>query len=259
MPEPVVRLERFADEGIAVLTFDRPPLNAIDEQVVTELAAATAELAADAETRAVVVRSALEGVFMAGADITEFERIAAEGVERALVAQEVYTRFAELPQPTVAAINGHALGGGLELALACDFRFLARAEGARLGLPEVRLGLLPGAGGTQRLTRLVGAGRATELIMKGLQLSPEEAFEAGLGHFLVDPAELDERARDYAVRLARQAPIALRGIKRAIRAAWSPDGPEVERDAFREVLSSNDAQTGVRAFLEGEKPTFSGS
>ena len=255
----VVRLERFPDEGIAVITLDRPPLNAIDEQVVTELAAATTALAADAETRAVLVRSALEGVFMAGADIHEFERIAAEGIDRALLAQEVFTGLAELPQPTVAAINGHALGGGLELALACDFRFLARADGALLGLPEVRLGLLPGAGGTQRLTRLVGHGRATELIMKGLQLTPEQAADAGLVHFLVEPGELEDRARDYAVRLARQAPIALRGIKRAIRAAWSPEGLAVERDAFREVLGSQDAQTGVKAFLTGEKPTFSGS
>jgi enoyl-CoA hydratase len=258
MAEPVVRLERFPEERIAVITLDRPPLNAIDEQVVTELAAATAGLAADLDTRAVLVRSALEGVFMAGADIHEFERIAAEGIERALLAQEVFSGFAELPQPTVAAINGHALGGGLELALACDFRFVARADGALLGLPEVRLGLLPGAGGTQRLTRLVGAGRATELIMKGLQLSPEQAAEAGIVHFLVEPAELDERARDYTVRLARQAPIALRGVKRAIRAAWSPEGLAVEADAFREVLASDDAQSGVRAFLEGDRPTFSG-
>jgi enoyl-CoA hydratase len=258
MAEPVVRVERFPDERIAVLTFERPPLNAIDEQVVTELDSATVELAADADTRAVVVRSALEGVFMAGADIHEFERIAEEGVARALVAQEVFTRFAELPQPTVAAINGHALGGGLELALACDFRVAARAEGALIGLPEVRLGLLPGAGGTQRLTRLVGPGRATELIMKGLQLSPEQAAQDGIVHFLVEPSELDAAARDYAVRLARQAPIALRGIKRAIRAAASPEGLEVEASAFREVLVSEDARAGVQAFLNGERPTFRG-
>jgi enoyl-CoA hydratase len=254
----VVRLERFHDERIAVITLDRPPLNAIAEQVVTELAAATAQLAGDGDVRAVLVHSALEGVFMAGADLHEFDRIAAEGIERALLVQEVFTAFAELPQPTVAAINGHALGGGLELALACDFRFLGRAEGTLLGLPEVRLGLLPGAGGTQRLTRLVGTGRATELIMKGLQLTPDQAAEAGLVHFLVESGELEEKGRDYTVRLARQAPIALRGIKRAIRAAWSPDGLAVERDAFREVLGSADAQAGVRAFLAGERATFSG-
>jgi enoyl-CoA hydratase/carnithine racemase len=253
----VTRLERDGD--IAVLSFDRPPLNAIDEQVVTELAAATEELAADTSVRAVLVRSALEGVFMAGADITEFQRVTTEGVDRALIFQQVLTRFAELPQPTVVAINGHALGGGLEVALACDFRFCARAEGAMIGLPEVRLGLLPGAGGTQRLTALVGPGRATELIMKGLQLSPEEALADGIVHFLVEPDELDERARDYAVRLARQAPIALRGIKRAIRAAATPEGLAVEGEAFREVLSSQDAQAGVTAFLEGEKATFSGT
>ncbi len=259
MASPVVRLERVPDEQIAVLTFDRPPLNAIDEQMVTELAAATAELASDSAVRAVLVRSALEGVFMAGADITEFQRVTEEGVDRALLAQEVFTGFAELPQPTVVAINGHALGGGLELALACDFRFAARAEGALIGLPEVRLGLLPGAGGTQRLTRLVGPGRAAELIMKGLQLTPGQAADDGIVHFLVEPEELEARARDYTVRLARQAPVALRGIKRAIRAASTSDGFAVEREAFREVLSSEDAQAGVKAFLEGERATFSGS
>jgi enoyl-CoA hydratase len=254
----VVLLERFPDEGIAVLTFDRPPLNAIDGQLVVELAEATAELAADAETRVVLVRSALEGVFMAGADIREFERLADEGLDRALLAQEVFARFAELPQPTVAAINGHALGGGLELALACDFRFAARADGALIGLPEVRLGLLPGAGGTQRLTHLVGPGRATELIMKGLQLSPEEAARDGIVHFLVEPDELEPKAREYAVRLARQAPVALRGIKRSIRAAVSSEGLAVEGEAFLEALASEDARTGVRAFLNGERPSFSG-
>jgi enoyl-CoA hydratase len=258
MGEPVVALERFSEDRIAVLTLDRPPLNAIDEQVVTELAEAAAELAGDGETRAVLVRSALEGVFIAGADIREFERFAGREIDRALVAQEVFRRFAELPQPTVAAINGHALGGGLELALACDFRFAARADGALIGLPEVRLGLLPGAGGTQRLTHLVGPGRATELIMKGLQLSPEQAAQDGIVHFLVEPEELESKARDYAVRLARQAPIALRGIKRAISAAASLEGLAVEGEAFREVLASDDARVGVQAFLNGERPTFTG-
>jgi enoyl-CoA hydratase len=253
-----VSVEFARDERVAVATLDRPPLNAIDARLVTELAGVTAEIAADETTRAVVLRSAVEGVFMAGADLVEFEHIASEA-DRAVLVQDVFTAFAELPQPTVAAINGHALGGGLELALACDFRFLALAEGALLGLPEVRLGLLPGAGGTQRLTRLVGPGRATELIMKGIQLSPQEAADEGIVHFLVQPDELEEQARDYAARLARQAPVALRGIKRAIRAAGTPEGFAVERDAFREVLASEDAERGVKAFLEGERPSFSGT
>jgi enoyl-CoA hydratase len=252
----VVSLER--DDHVAVVALDRPPLNALNEELVVGLATVTEELAGDETVRAVVLRSAVEGVFMAGADLLEFDRIAAEP-RHALAVQDVFTAFAELPQPTVAAINGHALGGGLELALACDFRFLAQAEGALVGLPEVRLGLLPGAGGTQRLTHLVGAARATELIMKGLQLSPQEAADAGIVHFLVEPAELDERTRDYARRLARQAPVALRGIKRAIRAAGTPVGFEVERDAFREVLGTEDARAGVEAFLNGEKPSFSGT
>jgi enoyl-CoA hydratase/carnithine racemase len=253
-----VVLERLREEQIAVVCIDRPPLNALDEGLVTELAGVTEALAADRATRAVVVRSALDGVFMAGADLLEFEQIAAEP-DRAAAVQDVFTAFAELPQPTVAAINGHALGGGLELALACDFRFLARADGTLIGLPEVRLGLIPGAGGTQRLTRLVGAARATQLIMKGLQLSPEEALDAGIVHFLVEPDELEERALDYAGRLARQAPLALRAIKRAIRAAGTPDGFAVEREAFVEVLRSEDADRGVKAFLDGEKPSFSGT
>jgi enoyl-CoA hydratase len=252
----VVSVQR--DEQVAVVTLDRPPLNALNEELVTELASVTEELAAGEATRVVVVRSALEGVFMAGADLLEFEKIAAEP-DRAVAVQEVFTAFAELPQPTVAAINGHALGAGLELALACDFRFVARAEGALLGLPEVRLGLLPGAGGTQRLTRLVGPARATELIMKGVQLSPQEAADAGIVHFLVESDELDQRARDYAVRLARQAPIALRGIKRAIRAAGTAEGFATEREAFRDVLVSEDAKRGVAAFLQGEKTSFSGT
>lgn len=253
----VVHLERDGD--LAVLTFERPPLNAIDEQLVTELDGALGELESDSGVRAVLVRSALEGVFMAGADITEFQRIGEEGLDRALVGQQVVNRLAELPQPTVAAINGHALGGGLEMALACDFRFCTTDDGAFLGLPEVRLGLLPGAGGTQRLTALVGPGRATELIMKGLQLTPQQAHADGIVHFLAAPEELEEEARGYAVRLARQAPIALRGIKRAIRAAGTPDGFAVEGDAFREVLASEDAQAGVQAFLEGGRAEFAGS
>jgi len=255
MADPVVYLERDGD--IAVITFDRPPLNAIDEQLLTELAGAVDDLAADLSVRAVLLRSALDGVFMAGADITEFERIGSEGLDRANAGQEVVNRLAELPQPTVAAINGHALGGGLEVALVCDFRFLADAEGALIGLPEVRLGLLPGAGGTQRLTALVGPGRATELIMKGLQLTPRQAYADGIVHDLVPPDELDEKTRDYTVRLARQAPIALRGIKRAIRAAGTPEGFRTEADAFREVLASEDAQAGVSAFLNGERAAFS--
>jgi enoyl-CoA hydratase/carnithine racemase len=123
----------------------------------------------------------------------------------------------------------------------------------------VRLGLLPGAGGTQRLTGIVGPARATELIMKGIQLSPEAAADDGIVHFLVEPDELEPKARDYTIRLARQAPIALRGIKRAIRAASTPDGLSVEADAFRDVLASQDAQTGVKAFLDGERATFSGT
>ena len=227
--------------------------------MVTELAEATADLTADTDTRAVLVRSALDGVFMAGADITEFQRVTTEGIDRALLAQEVFTRFAELPQPTVAAINGHALGGGLELALACDFRFAARVDGALIGLPEVRLGLLPGAGGTQRLTHLVGAGRATELIMKGLQLSPEQArARTGSSTSSSSPTSSSRRpattpSGSPARRRSRCAGSSGRSVPRC-----RSRGLAVEGEAFREVLASKDAQAGVTAFLNGERATFSG-
>jgi enoyl-CoA hydratase/carnithine racemase len=256
MASEVVRLARRED-GVAVLTLDRPPMNAIDESVVRGLVEATGELAADDSVRAVLVRSAVEGVFMAGADLTTIAGLDASQVETILQVQEAFTAFADLPQPIVAAINGHALGGGCELALACDFRFMARNHGL-IGQPEVRLGLIPGAGGTQRLTRLLGPGRAASYLMKGLQVGADDAERDGLVHFAVDEDTLETRALDFAVGLARQAPIALRAIKRALRAAGAPDGYAVERDGFRETLLSEDAKTGVAAFFAGDKPRFRG-
>jgi enoyl-CoA hydratase len=256
MTADVVHLERRED-GVAVLTLDRPPMNAIDEAVVRGLVDATVELAADDTVRAVVIRSAVEGVFMAGADLTTITGVDASQVETIVQVQAALTAFAELPQPTVAAINGHALGGGCELALACDFRFMARNHGL-IGQPEVRLGLIPGAGGTQRITRLLGPGRAASYLMKGLQVGADNAERDGLVHFAVDEHALEQRAVDFAAGLARQAPLALRAIKRAIRAAGTPDGYRMERDGFREVLLSEDAQTGVAAFFAGDRPRFEG-
>jgi enoyl-CoA hydratase len=256
MASDVVRLER-RDDGVAVLTLDRPPMNAIDESVVRGLAAATEELAAADDVRSVLVRSGVEGVFMAGADLTTIAGLDASQVDTILGVQDVFTAFAELPRPTVAAINGHALGGGCELALACDFRFMARNHGL-IGQPEVRLGLIPGAGGTQRLTRLLGPGKAASYLMKGLQVGADDAEREGLVHFAVDEDVLEARACDFAAGLARQAPIALRAIKRAIRAAGTPDGYAAEREGFRDVLLSEDAHTGVAAFFAGHKPRFLG-
>jgi enoyl-CoA hydratase len=256
MASEVVRLER-RDDGVAVITLDRPPMNAIDEWVVRGLQEATGELAADGDTRSVLLRSAVEGVFMAGADLTTIAGLDASQVETILQVQDAFTAFAELPQPTVVAINGHALGGGCELALACDFRFMARNHGL-IGQPEVRLGLIPGAGGTQRLTRLLGPGKAASYLLKGLQVGADDAERDGLVHFAVDEEALEPRALDFAIGLARQAPIALRAIKRAIAASATSDGYAVERDGFRDVLLSEDAKTGVAAFFAGDKPRFMG-
>ena len=238
---------------IKVITLDNPPVNALSFAYSAKLLEQVQAAEADASVEAVIFTGAND-IFSAGADINDFLN---EPSPETKTVRDVINAIEHGKKIYIVAIDGNAMGGGLELALACDYR--VATERSKVGLPEIKLGLLPGAGGTQRLTRLVGPGRATELIMKGLQLSPEQAAEAGLVHFLVEPAELEEKARDYTVRLARQAPIALRGIKRAIRSAWSPDGLAVEADAFREVLASEDAQTGVKAFLEGERASFTGT
>jgi 2-oxoglutaroyl-CoA hydrolase len=255
----VVSLERFPDERIAVLTLERSPLNAIDEQVVTELAEATAELVADSETRAVLVRSALEGVFMAGADIREFERIGEEGMERALLAQEVFACFAEVPQPTIAAINGHALGGGLELALACDFR--VAAEDAQLGLPEIGLGMIPGSGGTQRLARLVGLGRAKDVILRRRRIDAREALAWGLVSEVVAAAELDAAVDRVIDDLDGLSPLALRTAKRVLNHVYDAPlsiGLELEGLAYGMLRSTDDFREGVEAFGEKRPPRFEG-
>ncbi len=256
MAPDVVSLER-RDDGVAVVVLNRPPMNAIDEHVALGLAEAAAALREADDVRSVVIRSAVEGVFMAGADITGFRGISPEEAARFAEGQHVFTAIAELPMPTVAAINGHALGGGCELALACDFRFMARNHGL-IGQPEVRLGVIPGGGGTQRLTALLGPGKASLYLFKGLQVGAADAERDGIVHFAVDEAELEEKALDFAVRLARQAPLAIRAIKRALRSSGTPDGYAVEREGFRETLLSEDAQTGVAAFFAGESPRFRG-
>jgi enoyl-CoA hydratase/carnithine racemase len=208
-----------------------------------------------------VFRSASEGVFIAGADISMMAELTDESLAAFREVRHCMDVIAELPQPTVCSMAGTALGGGFELALACDFRFMAEGFG-EIGLPEVRLGLLPGGGGTQRLPRIVGAGVATEMLIKGMRYSPDKALELGIVHRVLPADQLDAEAAKYAASLAAQAPIAVQSIKRLVRAAYETPGTaglDLEKDLFETLVTSADAQEGIAAFFEGRKPQFSGS
>jgi enoyl-CoA hydratase/carnithine racemase len=243
-----VRTERRAD-GVAVLRIDRPPLNALSRAVLEELESAARELAGDAEVKAVVVLGGAKA-FAAGADISEFGG-QAEAREFGKRFRAAFDRLAEIPRPVIAGINGVALGGGLELALACDLRIAA--DNARVGQPEILLGIIPGAGATQRLPALVGPARAKELIWSGRQLKADEAFAIGLVDRVVPAAELEDAALAWAGSFASGAVVAMALAKRVIDAGLGRplgEGLDLEADAFVEVFGTQDADTGVRSFLE---------
>lgn len=258
MADALVLSERRAD-GVAILRLNRPPLNALSEGLLGELAEAARELALDDGVKAVVVCGG-EKVFAAGADIAEF----GSGDDARRIGdcfRATFDAVAAIPRPVIAAIRGFALGGGLELALSCDLR--VASESARLGQPEVLLGIIPGAGATQRLPRLVGPARAKELIWSGRQMRADEALAIGLVERVVPAAEVEDQAIEWAQSFASGAVVAIGLAKRAIDAGL--DGPlstglDVEADAFVEVFGTEDAAVGVRSFLENGpgKAQFSG-
>jgi enoyl-CoA hydratase len=258
-----VRDVRLAVDGpIATITMSRPEaLNALNGKVLHELKEALAQLRANRDVRAVILTG--EGnAFVAGADIKEMQPLAAKPAAiRSFTAfgQGVLNELESLPQPVIAAINGFALGGGLELALACDIR-IASSE-ARLGFPEVGLGILPGLGGTQRATRLAGRGVASELIFTGDVISADEAARRGLVDRVVPPSQLKEAARALAERIASRAPLAVAKAKAAVLAAQNlplAKGLAFELDRTCEVMASPDREEGMRAFVEKRKPVFTG-
>jgi enoyl-CoA hydratase len=249
--------------AIAIVELDNPPLNVITLDVGQELKAACAEFAADEDVRVVVFRSAHRGIFTAGADITMMARVDEGGddlLQELLAVADVFDHVERLPMPTICQLEGIAIGGGFELALACDFR-IAGDDLAQLGLPEVRLGLLPGGGGTQRLPRLVGAGVATEMIMKGMRYDAAAALAKGLVHEVVPADELVATVEQRAASLAAQAPRALRHIKTLVRAAFMQPGQpglDLERELFLDLLATQDAQQGIAAVTENRRATFTG-
>jgi len=248
--------------AVAVVTIDHPPVNALSAGLLEELEGELDRLDADTETRAVVLRGAGERAFVAGADISEFPTLREAGSDNGGSArgiQKLGARMDAADTPVVAAIHGWCLGGGLELAMACDVR--VASEDARLGQPEIKLGLIPGGGGTQRLPRLVGTGRALLLNMGGEPIDARTAYEWGLVEKVVPQPELLDAALEIALTFAVRSPHAiavLRELARTTRDLPLEEGLRREAEAFRRCLASEDGQEGVAAFLEKREPQFSG-
>jgi len=249
------------DEATAIVTINRPKvLNALNTQTLDELRRAILEIKQDEGVRVVIVTGAGEKSFVAGADINELAvQTPTGGREHALAGQHVFDLIENLGKPVIAAINGFALGGGCELAMACTLRLAA--DSARLGQPEIALGLIPGYAGTQRLSRLVGRGKAMEMILTGAPMAADEAQRIGLVNRVVPAAELMAEARKLAGQLARSAPIAMRYIINAVnKGAEMPfaEACQYEATLFGLVASTDDMKEGTAAFLEKRKPGFKG-
>jgi len=257
-----VSLVRLELATVATLTLDNPPLNLVSEQLLDELDAALAvlESAAPGDVRAVVVTGAGERAFSAGSDVKAFESHAGAAGRAHFTREEgVFSRLARLPVATIAAIEGNALGGGLELALVCDIRVCS--ERAQLGLPEVRLAVTPGAGGTQRLPRVVGIGRAKELTLTGRIIDAHEAERIGLVSRVVPPGTAFDAARAIGDEIAQRGPLAVREVKRLIDLSTDTQleaGIAAEVDASERVFNSEDMLEGARAFFEKRQPTYRG-
>ena len=247
--------------GVATLTINRPKvLNALNIATISELDDAFAAFARDEETRAIVVTGSGEKAFVAGADINELAAQTPDSA-RALAArgQAVFARIEDLGKPVIAAINGYALGGGCELAMACTLRLAA--DTAKIGQPEIQLGIMPGYGGTQRLPRLVGAGKALELMLLGTPVDAHEALRIGLVNRVVPHQALLPDAQALAATLAGQPPLAIRAILEAVnRGAHLPltDACALEAAHFGLLAATADMREGTRAFLEKRKPSFQG-
>ena len=250
------------DGAVAVVTVNRPRvLNALDFATLDELLRTMTALGGDAGVRCIILTGSGDKSFVAGADINELAvQSPAGGRDRALAGQRVFDVIESLGKPVIAAINGYALGGGCELAMACTLRIAA--DSARLGQPEINLGLIPGYGGTQRLARIVGAGRALELLLTGDQISAVEALRLGLVNRVVPAAEVMPESRRLAAAIAAKAPIAVRYILEAVnRGVHLPlaDAAHLEAGLFGLVASTDDMREGTRAFLDKRRPVFKGT
>jgi len=257
MADSNVRVE--FSESIATMTIDRADVkNALDRRTVEEIRAALGQVAAHEDAGVLIITGGGETAFVSGADINDI-RARGRGEALAAINSTLFSEIERFPRPTIAAINGYALGGGCELALACDIRIAS--DTAKFGQPELGLGIIPGAGATQRLPRVVGLGRAKHLILTGEIVDAKQALEMGLVSVVTPPGQLQIRAREMARRILRQGPLAARLAKIALNASARVDmdsGLLIETLAQAICYSSDDKMEGTSAFLEKRKPKFTG-
>ncbi len=249
-------------DGVGILTVNRPDvLNALNPETLSEIGHVVDAVRREESVRVLVITGAGEKAFVAGADISRFPELDPLQARRfAQLGQDVFASIENLPIPVIACVNGFALGGGCELALACDFIYAS--EKAQFGQPEINLGIMPGFGGTQRLTRLVGRARAKDLCMTGEQIGAQEAREWGMVARVMEADSLWDKTMEIASALAGKGAVALRATKQTIDRGTEADlrtGCTLELDAFSTCFASRDAKEGARAFLEKRKPSFSGS
>lgn len=260
MPDQHIQFE-VGENGVAVVTVNRPDkLNALSRAVIEQLGHAVDRIAADSAIHAAIVTGAGAKAFVAGADINELASLSAiEARAYAQRGQQVFRALETLNKPTVAAVNGYALGGGLELAMACTVRFAS--DNAKLGQPEVKLGIIPGYGGTQRLPRLVGRGRALEMLLAGDPISAEEAWRIGLVNAVVPQPELLNHCRAWLEKTLANAPLALGLVMESVDVglnAGIEEGLRFEAAAFGVSAATEDRREGTRAFLEKRRAVFAG-
>ncbi|MEO6837555.1 MAG: enoyl-CoA hydratase-related protein [Ginsengibacter sp.] len=254
-------LKTTFDNGIITITINRPDkLNALNKTVLDELDRAMDYVYEDDAIRAVIITGAGEKAFVAGADIAEFISVdGGAGESLAKRGQDIFFKIENCPKPVIAAVNGFALGGGCELAMSCHFRLAS--TNAKFGQPEVNLGIIPGYGGTQRLTMLVGKGKAMELMMTGNMIGADEAKTLGLVNYVESPENLIPKTKEILSTILSKSPIAISKIIEAVNAYYEfdNDGFKAESDLFGEVFSTNDKKEGTTAFLEKRKPVFKGN
>lgn len=256
-------IEYRVDKGIAIMELNRPPVNSYTTDLLKQFDAAILDARFDDNVHAIVITGKPEKFFSAGADINMLSSKSLSFKNNfALHGHEVLMRLENTPKLVIAAINGHAVGGGLEIAMACDIR-IAKKEGGRVGLAEINLGVMPGMGGTQRLPRLVGKARALELCATGKTIAFEEALDMGLIHYIYDRENFMEQVMDYARQFIppNKSSLAVGKVKRAVQTGLElslPDGLAFERELLAQAFGSEDGQEGVKAYLEKRTAQFKG-
>jgi len=246
------------ENNILTVTINRPDkLNALNKIVIAELEEVTAQINADELIKAAIITGTGQKAFVAGADISEFVGLSSgEGMDLARRGQEVFSKIENSAKPIIAVVNGFALGGGCELAMACHFRIAS--ENAQFGQPELNLGLIPGYGGTQRLPQLIGKGRALEFLMTGNMINATTALQWGLVNYVVSQEELLQKAISILETINKKAPLAITKCITAVNAGYTTNGYITELEAFGESFATEDMKEGAAAFLEKRRPIFTG-